>query len=150
MITNAKQVEAMRAANTKHGMSGTSEHNIWMTMRARCSNPKHNRYPLYGGRGIKVCDRWQDFGNFIKDMGRRPSQKHTIERIDSQGDYEPSNCRWATQKEQQNNRTNNVRYLWDGESLTLSELAERYGKSYHQLYLRINRRGWSLERALTE
>lgn len=80
------------------------EYAVWLSMRSRCFNPKCNRYKYYGGRGIKVCDRWRaSFDNFISDMGRRPKGR-SIDRIDVNGDYEPSNCRWATQTQQIVNR----------------------------------------------
>jgi hypothetical protein len=88
---------------TKHGMSHTTEHNIWLSFRARCENPNHMYYKNYGGRGISVCDRWQKFENFYADMGNRPDGL-TLDRINNDGNYEPSNCRWATWKQQNNNR----------------------------------------------
>lgn len=87
--------------NTKERVS--SEYNSWHSMKQRCENPNDDRFQDYGGRGIKVCDRWRFFDNFLADMGEKPSPSHSIDRIDVNGDYEPSNCKWATPKEQQRN-----------------------------------------------
>lgn len=89
----------------KHGMWNTTEYHIWQGMRQRCQNLNYHGYKRYGGRGIKVCDRWQSFVNFFEDMGFRPSKLYSIDRINNDGNYEPENCRWATKEQQFSNRS---------------------------------------------
>ena len=126
------------------------EYDAWQAMRQRCYNPKHLHYDDYGGRGIKVCDRWlgtDGFKNFYNDMCPRP-ENTTLDRVDNDSDYSPDNCRWATKTEQANNRRNNVRLCYDGKCMTIPQWAREVGISVHTLKTRV-RRGMPLERALS-
>lgn len=127
-----------------HGMTGTPEYRTWNNMWNRCTNPITSRYERYGGRGITVCARWLSFENFLEDMGSRPSAKHSIERGDVNGNYEPGNCRWATKKEQSRNTSTNLFVEYQGERKCVAEWCEQIGIPYSTFIQRL-RRGIPLE-----
>lgn len=131
-----------------HGLTRTHIYARWKTMLSRCRNPNSQKYPRYGARGIKVCDRWKKFENFIEDMGH-PPKGASIDRIDNNGDYEPSNCRWATPKEQSNNMSRNIVLEYDGKTMTAAEWEDHLGYNREIISARI-RLGWSVERAITQ
>jgi len=116
-------------------------------MKARCQNEKHDHYDRYGGRGIKVCERWQDFANFLEDLGEIPDGL-TIERKDNDGNYTPANVRLATMTEQHNNTSRNRFIEYKGRRQTVTQWAREIGVHKHTLRDRLNR-GWPLEKALT-
>jgi hypothetical protein len=121
-------------------MSDTTEYRIWRHMLNRCYREADTDYHRWGGRGITVCDRWRySFEMFFADMGERPSPKHSIDRMNNDGNYEPSNCRWATSSEQCRNRSSNVRVEHDGQSRTIIEWSEETGLSYMTIYKRLKR-----------
>lgn len=138
------------ARNYKHGMGSTALHARWQGMIARCENPNHKGYKRYGAKGITVCGRWREsFTAWLADMGPPPSPRHTIERKDNRGNYEPGNCVWATNKENCNNTSRNRVIEHDGLQLTLSQWSERTGIEHHTIAYRIDRYGWSVHEALT-
>lgn len=132
-----------------HEQYRTREYQAWANMKARCENPNNTRYHRYGGRGIKVCDRWKNsFEAFLADMGK--SNGLTIDRINNDGDYEPGNCRWATVREQ-SQKTCRIRLLsFNGETLSVAEWARRLGIRANTLTMRLNTYKWPLEKALTK
>jgi hypothetical protein len=135
--------------NRSHGQTKTPEYTVWHGMRARCNDANHHSYPRYGGRGITVCDQWNDFLIFLQDMGYRPSDKHSIERRDPNLGYSPENCYWATLEEQANNRSNNHVLTLNGKSQSIALWSRELHLSYTAIVRRVNL-GWSDERALTE
>lgn len=132
---------------TTHRMSGTPTYKTWLKMRERCSNPNADQWKWYGGRGIRVCERWGSFKNFLADMGARPPGM-TIDRVDSTRGYEPSNCRWANRRTQIHNQTKTIKVILDGEEVPLTVACERLGVSATMVYQRIKKNGFTFEQAL--
>jgi hypothetical protein len=140
-------------ARTVHGMTRSPEHISYQNMKDRCMNHNYPAYSNYGGRGIRVCDRWlepngQGFMNFFSDMGRKPHPQHTIERRLVNGNYCPENCCWATKTEQARNRRNNHLLTFNGKTQCVAEWAQELGYPSSHIYERL-RHGWSVEKALT-
>lgn len=131
--------------NTTHGMSRrlSQTYRSWKDMRSRCMNVCDSDYADYGGRGIRVCDQWADFAVFVADVGERPKGK-TLDRIDVNGNYEPGNCRWATAKQQANNKRSNHVIEFNGETKTLAQWCEKFAVEPSKVRYRI-KAGWPLE-----
>lgn len=129
--------------HTTHGRSKSPEYNSWNAMRQRCYYQKHKDFSDYGGRGITVCERWRhSFAAFFEDVGPRPSPDHTIDRIDSDGNYEPGNVRWSNRFKQAQNRRFTIRVvLPDGRNVTLKQAAAFYGVDYGAARYAVNQRG---------
>lgn len=137
------------SANTTHGMSRSPEYNSWRKMIGRCTDKDDKSFKDYGEKGIKVCERWMDFNNFIEDMGLQPEPNMTIERVESTGNYEPDNCTWATRKEQARNRSTSKILTLNGEAKTVAEWSEIYGHKRTLIADRLEQ-GWSVEDAITK
>ena len=132
-----------------HGMRRSTEYMIWAAMKARCQNPRHVAYPNYGGRGISVCERWQNsFETFIAEMGQIPFVGATIDRIDNSLGYSPDNCRWSTRLQQNRNSRHNHLLTFSGKTQCLAAWAEECGIPQDRLRNRLSA-GWSIESALS-
>ena len=126
--------------NKKHSQYKTRLYHIWQHMKARCNSERNPKYKDYGGRGIKVCNEWNEFLPFYEwAMANGYSDALSIDRIDNDGDYCPENCRWATNKEQQNNTRKNRLVSYDGKIYTVAELAEKYGIERATMWARVVR-----------
>ncbi len=128
----------------------SKEYRAWQQMRVRCGWKAGLRWERYGGRGVRVCERWAaSFEAFLADVGRAPSSEHSLDRIDLDGHYEPGNVRWATREQQMRNTSMSRRLTFRGETLTVVEWAERVGIPAYQIRNRLDVLGWSVEVALT-
>lgn len=151
-LTNGKTLSCgclFQEKKVKHGLSRTRQYNIWRGMVNRCHKPNTKHYDYYGGRGIEVCKEWrEDFMSFYNwSLENGYSEELTIDRKDVNGNYEPSNCRWATMEEQSNNRRNTLHIEHNGEEHTIRELSEKTGETYSVLYSRY-KQGYSIEEIL--
>lgn len=131
-----------------HGMTGSPEWVAWQSMKSRCDKKTDKAYHNYGGRGITYCSQWKSFTVFFRDVGKRPSPRHTLDRVNNLGNYEPGNVRWATGIVQSNNKRNNVFLEYKGERFTIAQWARKLGIGLTTLFERL-RMGWSIERVLT-
>jgi hypothetical protein len=145
--------EVMSKLFKTHGMTGSSEYITWKSMKIRCYNPDSDRYDIYGGRGIVICDRWlNSFENFYEDMGLKPSEEHSIDRINVNGNYDPNNCRWATDEEQIINRrttkiegkkeADHIRKEYATGEFTRQEIADYYGCGLSTIENVLNNTTW--------
>lgn len=139
-LHNELAAKKMISLHTKHGKINTPEYRAWNKLKGRCLRKSDPKYKDYGGRGIKVCDRWlNSFENFLTDMGEKPSPKHSIDRIDVNGNYEPSNCRWADIKTQSNNKRKSLLITHNGRTQTLTQWCEELNVSHSKAHHRYHR-----------
>jgi len=124
-------------------MAKSPEYSSWKAMKRRCFKSSDSYYHCYGARGITVCKRWLSFDNFYADMGAKPSPSHSLDRIDVNGNYEPTNCRWATAKQQSNNKRATTHVTFEGQNLSLKEWSDGEGFAYATIQGRL-KTGWSL------
>jgi hypothetical protein len=141
--------EFAKKLHSKHGKAGSKIYRVWAKMKERCLYKNCKEYRHYGGRGITICKRWLKFENFYKDMGEVP-QNMSLERINNDGNYEKRNCKWATKKEQANNRRSSLYISMNGVRITLTDLAETFGLTDICLYKRIINPKFTVFRALTQ
>jgi hypothetical protein len=144
--------EQVSISRTSHGRSRDPIYEIFKGLLARCLNENHHAYNSYGGRGITVCDRWHRdtpnaFENFLEDMGERPSNKHSIDRINNDGDYSPGNCQWANSTAQANNRSSNRNLTYKGSTCTIAQWSLKLGVNAGTISVR-KQRGWTDAQAL--
>jgi hypothetical protein len=151
-IEKAKQqAKELVKLHTTHGESRSKEYASWKAMQFRCYNPENSQFKNYGGRGLTVCDRWlgeQGLENFLADMGKAPTESHSLERKNNEEGYNPENCKWSTKKEQARNRRSNRRIEYLGENLTLAEWVEKTGINQSTMYNRLFREKWPTGQAL--
>lgn len=141
-------IKNIRKARTTHGMSNTRLYSVWEGMKRRCMNSNSTNYKYYGGRGIKICEEWLKFEGFMEwSLANGYDDKLSIDRIDGNRNYEPSNCRWTTKGVQANNRSNSIKLCHEGEYVPISFLADKYEIPNGTLRARVNA-GWSVEKSI--
>lgn len=132
-----------------HGLSKHPIYGVWSGMMTRCYNAHASGYCKHGGRGIRVCKRWHDVRNFVKDMGASyPGRSYQIERVANDGNYSPSNCIWATAAQQARNRRSNVKFTHNGRTMCLKDWATELGVDYRKAHKRVRYKGWTISKAL--
>lgn len=150
----SNRVQSCGCLKTKRNcLSTTKIYYAWVDMIKRCNNPNNINYKNYGGRGVTVCNRWQEnnkgFDNFLKDIGEPPTKNHSIDRIRNNKGYYKENCRWATRKEQTRNTRRNRLITFDGITQCVADWAVKYKIDYTRLWRRMYQLKWSVEKALT-
>lgn len=141
-----RAIEVWRTKDVTHGLTNHPLYSIWYEMMQRCGNPNAREYPYYGGRGIAVCERWQNVVNFVADLRDRP-EGLSLDRVDNNGHYEPGNVRWATRKQQQRNRRCNHLVELDGQTKTVAEWCEIGGNNFSTVSYRL-KKGWPVRDAI--
>lgn len=145
-------IDSVKKANTTHGKTKSNLYNRYMKMKARCYNKKNTHYKYYGGKGVKICDEWLGENGFLAfekwSLENGYSPELSIDRINVNGDYEPSNCRWTTSKVQSNNTTYNRVYIIDNQKLTLKQISEKFNIPYARLHKRVHSYGYTIEQAI--
>jgi hypothetical protein len=127
------------------------EYTAWLAMKSRCYNHKNDRYNNYGGRGIKVCEKWlESFENFLADVGFKPTKEHSLDRINVNKDYCKENCKWSTRHEQANNKTTNIKITYNNKTQTLLQWCDELNLHYDTMRSRIFRYNWDVEIAFTK
>ena len=151
LLGKAKTCKQCKIEKAKtHGLSNHPLYDIWSHMLARCENVNNPRYNDYGGRGISVDIEWKNISTFIKDMNNRPSNTHSIERRNNNGNYNKNNCYWATTSEQSNNKRSNKNILYKGITKTIKEWSNTLNIPYMTLYARLTKYNYSIEKAFTK
>lgn len=141
--------EAAQRRAVPHGR-GTKEYAAWLGMNGRCNNPNVESYPLYGGRGIKLCSKWRNsYTDFLTDVGFAPTSKHSLDRINTNGNYEPGNVRWATDYEQTRNKRTNTIITINGIAMCLTDWCHKYDIKVSTVCNRVAKMGWTYEEAIT-
>lgn len=129
-----KQLQSINNSQATHRLSKSPTYQSWCMMKSRCNNPNYTHFKYYGARGITYCERWESYENFMEDMGERP-KGYTLDRIDSEGNYTPSNCKWSTRENQADNRRNNVYLTYDNRTMYIKDWALVLGVKRSQIYL---------------